>query len=73
MNDWNNASVITQVGTKGISKFELLQIIKKVYNKNILIKEFKANTEVNKILKSDFKIPTIEKQLNDLKKYAAKF
>lgn len=69
ISNWDGYGKITQVGTDGLNKFELLEIIKKVYNRKTEIKKFNAPISMNKMLETDFEIPTIEEQLLDLKKF----
>lgn len=69
LNDWDNSGKITQVGTEGLNKYELLKLISKVYQKNIIINPFKPDIGINKMLETDYIIPSIEEQLYNLKKY----
>lgn len=65
--NWESSEIITQVGVEKMNKFELLNIIKKVYENNIKINEFNTELSVNKLLKTDKLLPSIEQQLIDLK------
>jgi len=69
MLDWNNYDIMTQIGCEGMNKFELLVLINKVYEKSVTIKEFNMKTTLNKMLESDFEIPTMENQLFELKNF----
>jgi len=70
--DWKNYSTIIQVGINGINKYELLKTFQKIYNKSLKINKFNTPVTVNKMLESDFEIPTIEEQLIKLKDYYKK-
>lgn len=65
--DWDKYGTITQVGTDGLHKLDLLKIISKIYNKPIKINEFYMDAPLNKMLRTDFLIPSIEEQLIKLK------
>lgn len=70
INNWNLSPTLNQYGTEEVkNKNELLQIIKRVYKKNITIIPFKTSTTINKTLYSDIKLPPIEKQLKELKSF----
>jgi len=66
---WEKAPVLTQVGTEGIHKCDLLKIMAKVYNKPNQINESPMATPLNKMLLSDYELPTIEQQLIELKEF----
>lgn len=67
--NWQFFYHIIQIGTEGLNKYELLKIIKKVYNKETKINDFNLEKPINKMLESDFVIPTIEEQLIELKNF----
>lgn len=68
--DWSIFPVLNQIGTSvGVSKYELLQVVKDVYKHNIEIKPFSTEISVNKCLKSDVDIKTIRDQLVELKEF----
>ncbi|MFA6608778.1 MAG: sugar nucleotide-binding protein [Candidatus Paceibacterota bacterium] len=70
IDNWDEYHTLNQYGTKEIrSKYDLLNDIKFVYNKDINIKEFAAPQSVNKCLESDKEIPTIIEQLKELKEF----
>lgn len=70
VSDWSIFSVLNQIGTSvGVSKYELLQVIKEVYKHDIEIKPFSTEISVNKCLKSDVDIKTIRDQLVELKEF----
>jgi len=58
---------IIQVGTKPISKFDLLCLINKVFDSNKTVVSVEKNY-CNKCLESDFLIKSLEDQLTELKK-----
>tara|TARA_Y100000593_G_scaffold1141_1_gene2276 strand:- start:1310 stop:2044 length:735 start_codon:yes stop_codon:yes gene_type:complete len=68
MSDWNNYNQLTTPGTDCISKYELLNIIKDVYDKDIHINE-KSDVEIKKCLESNVDVPTIENQLKEMKEF----
>jgi dTDP-4-dehydrorhamnose reductase len=65
---WNKTSKVVQLGTKPISKYELLDLINNIYflQKKIIPRETES---VNKCLKSDFNIKSLKKQLEELRKF----
>ena len=66
--DWNSFSKITQIGTDKTNKYELLCLINKIFecNKNII----SINVDsVNKCLKTDYKLQSLEEQIIELKKF----
>lgn len=68
INNWDDYPVLTQYGTNKIrSKYKLLEDIKDVYNKEIVINPFVAVTEANKCLESDKETKSIKMQLEELK------
>jgi len=67
--DWKNSPVLTQVGSEGIHKCDLLKTMAKVYNKPNQINESPMETPLNKMLLSDYELPTIEEQLIELKEF----
>jgi dTDP-4-dehydrorhamnose reductase len=66
MNNWERYAKCTAISTKCISKYELLQLIKEVYNKDIVIKE-SSELKYNRCLRGQLKIPSIREQLEELK------
>ena len=70
--DWNDYGVITQVGTNGLHKCELLKTFGQIYNKKTVVNAFNMISTVNKMLETDFTIPTIEEQLVELMKFYQK-
>jgi len=66
---WKKAPTLTQVGTEGMHKCDLLKTMAKVYGKQNQIKESPMATPLNKMLLSDYELPTIEEQLFELKQF----
>ena len=56
------------MSTKCISKYELLDLFKEVYNKDIVISK-KSGSKLNRCLLGQFKVPTLREQLNELKEF----
>jgi len=69
MRDWDFVPVMTQVGTKGIVKSDLLRLMGKIYNKPNKINDFEMETPLNKMLISDYPIQSMEEQLLELKEF----
>jgi dTDP-4-dehydrorhamnose reductase len=67
--DWKHFDGITQVGIDGLNKYTLLKTIGKIYSKPNVINEFNMEKTINKMLESDFIIPSIEEQLMKLKEF----
>lgn len=55
-----------QIGTDRIDKFSLLKMICSIFNLKRNIIEFETKETVNKCLKTDITIPSLEKQLQEL-------
>jgi len=71
--DWNNRPLLTQIGTNtNKSKYELLVIVKEIYQKKISIKKVHASDNINKSLVSDYPIINIENQLAELRDFLKK-
>ncbi|MDA3780554.1 MAG: sugar nucleotide-binding protein [Bacteroidales bacterium] len=67
MLDWDNVPIMTQVGTEGIVKSNLLRLMGKIYNKPNKINDFEMKIHLNKMLISDYSIQSMEEQLIELK------
>jgi dTDP-4-dehydrorhamnose reductase len=67
--DWDKAFILTQVGSLGLSKYDLLKIVAEVYSKLNVINKFEMEKPLNKMLKSDFEMPMLEDQLIELKTF----
>jgi dTDP-4-dehydrorhamnose reductase len=73
IDNWDAFPVLNQYGTDQIaSKYDLLTIMKEVYEKDIDIIPFATETTVNKCLASDKLLPGIREQLIELKKFYQK-
>lgn len=66
--NWDTTPTLTQVGSNPINKYELLKLFKKIYGKPNKVVKFNMDTPLNKMLVSDFELPTIETQIIELKK-----
>ena len=68
INNWNEYDQVTQLGTDKTNKYELLCLINKIFesNKNIISINI---DEVNRCIKSKYKIQSLENQLIELKKF----
>ena len=64
--NWNDYSITNIPATKCISKYELLNIIKKVFGKEIIINK-NSDVVVNRCLNGTVDVSDIEKQLIELK------
>tara|TARA_Y100000748_G_scaffold252149_1_gene217479 strand:- start:1379 stop:2107 length:729 start_codon:yes stop_codon:yes gene_type:complete len=68
MNSWDDYDVDTVISSKKISKFDLLEIIKKVYEKKINILE-KPSVKRDECLEGIIHVPNIKSQLKELRKF----
>jgi len=68
MKKWDDYDVCTKITSECISKYELLNVIKNVFNKEIDINKF-DDEKVNRCLDSDIITPTIMNQLKELKEF----
>lgn len=69
VSNWNDYDVMVQIGVEGLHKCDLLKTVAKIYGKSTKINEFNMAVPLNKMLETDFKIPTIEEQLIELKDF----
>lgn len=70
MTNWEHYPTLTQLGTDDImSKYDILIVIQKVYNKFIEIEPFTTEKTVNKCLKSDMTVPNLVTQLEELRDF----
>lgn len=68
--NWNEYPKLNQFGTKvHNSKYELLLLIRKAYDKKIDIQPFSTEQTINKCLQSDTLLPEIEIQLSELRNF----
>ncbi|MFH1454835.1 MAG: sugar nucleotide-binding protein [bacterium] len=73
INNWNKQPVLNQYGTEKINnKYDLAKIIVKTYKKNTIVKPYVTGQNINKCLESDTKLPTIDEQVIELKKFYGK-
>ena len=66
--NWSDYDIMTQIGTDKTNKYELLCLINKIFecNKNII----SINVDVvNKCLKTDYTLQSLENQIVELKKF----
>ena len=68
MSNWERYAKCTTISTKCISKYELLHLVKEVYNKDIVIKE-SSELKHNRCLRGQIKVPSIREQLEELKEF----
>ena len=66
--DYDKYQVENIIATECISKYKLLNIMKDVFKKDIIINE-NSDIVVNKCLVGDIKVPTIKEQLIELKEF----
>lgn len=70
INNWDIAPQIVQIGVEPISKYELLKLMGKVFNKTTpIFPTGTTDTIVNKCLLTDFPIKPLEEQLIELKEF----
>ena len=68
--DWDNYPVLNQLGSdQHVSKYDMLILIQKIYNKDIEIIPYNTDITVNKCLQSQKKLPSLEQQLIELKNF----
>lgn len=65
--DWDRFEPLIQVGTKPMSKYELLCLIRRIYECTTTITPVFAYESINRCLVSDFHVSSIENQLRELK------
>ena len=68
INSWDLYEKNTSLSTNPISKYELLKLFKKIYNKEIEVKVDKGKKR-NQCMDGDFKLKDIELQLIELKEF----
>ena len=67
--NWDETPTLVQLGGEGIAKSEFLRLVAKIYNKPNQINNFKMVVDTNKMLESDWKLPTLEQQLVELREF----
>lgn len=71
--DWDSHPILNQLGTEiHYSKFEIISLVKKIYNKDIEIIPFETELSVNKCLVSDKHLPELSSQIIELKTFFQK-
>lgn len=68
VNNWNQFESVTQLGVDPITKYELLKLINEIYGSNKIVNPVEEKFS-NKCLLSDYKISSLNKQLEKLKQY----
>ena len=68
LSDWNGFEKLNIPMTECISKYELLKIMKNVFEKDIIINK-NSDIKVNKCLVGNIEVPKIEEQLIELKEF----
>ena len=68
MVNWDNYDILNIPATECISKYELLKVMKDVYNKDIIINK-NLDIKVNKCLVGNIDVPNIKEQLNEMKDF----
>lgn len=66
--NWNDYDIVTQIGTDKTNKYELLCLINKIFESNKNIISIKVDS-VNKCLESDYKLPSLELQILEMKQF----
>jgi len=66
--NWDYYNTVTTPSTECISKYDLLKKIKNIFKKQIIIKK-DSKIKVNKCLKGNLEVPSIDNQLIELKKF----
>jgi len=70
MLNWDDYDIENILQSECISKYTLLKIISKVYNKDVVIRKYNS-IAVNKCLVGGIKIPPIDIQLRELKEFCS--
>ncbi len=70
--NWTTAPLITQLATEPVNKYQLLCLIQKVYEKDILINTYETESGTNKCLISDILLPSLTQQLTELRLFYGK-
>ena len=67
--NWDNQAAFTIIGTSCVSKYDLLQSINKIYNRNIIINSFETEKPAMKCLSLDLQFGDIEEQIQKMKAF----
>lgn len=70
--NWDRYNTLNQVGTDGLNKYELLNMFNEIYDKNVIINSFEPEKSANKMLVSDYDLPSLEQQIIELKQFYEK-
>lgn len=68
INNWRKYPSTSQIGTEKISKYDLLCLINKIFKTNKKIRPINTNI-INKCLKSDFSVKSLQNQLIEMKNF----
>lgn len=68
--NWDSQERVVQVGTKCMSKYYLLKVVKSVFNKNIEIIPHEHKVRIHRCLKTDIELPCIRSQLEEFKEFS---
>ena len=68
MNNWEQYAKCTTISTKCMSKYELLNLFKEVYDKDIVINK-KEGLKNDRCLLGQLKVPSLKEQLEELKEF----
>ena len=66
--DWDNYGKQTVIGTDSLSKWEILQTINDIFNRNIKVNQHQTD-EVNKCLDLDINYGSLSDQIKEMKEY----
>ena len=69
MINWDNNEKLTIPSTECISKYTLLEKIKDTYKKDNMLIWKNSDIKINKCLEGNIKVPSIDKQLKELKEF----
>lgn len=65
---WNSLPRLVQLAPDSISKYDLLSLFAKVFNRNVEIERVSSDKVVNKCLETDWEVPTLEDQLIEFRR-----
>ena len=65
---WDDSPTLIQLGSESMAKSEFLRLIANIYSKSNQINDFKMVADTNKMLESDYELPSLAQQLMELKK-----
>ncbi len=71
--NWDTQPILNQYATESsLTKYNVLETIKKVYDKDIIVDALETEGSINKCLESDTKLPTLKEQLEILRTFSKK-